>query len=161
VVELELVWGGRGATELRDRLREVPSRAARLDVLEAALRARLCKPRALHSAVRQGLQQFHGAPHIDSVMRVARDAGLSRRRFAQVFREQVGVTPKLYCRIRRFQQVVRQIGLGVPVDWAAVALAAGYYDQAHLANDFRDFAGITPSAYAATERVFLNHVPID
>ena len=90
---------------------------------------------------------------------MARETGLSRRRFAQLFREQVGLTPKLYCRLHRFQQVLRQIASGAPVDWADLALAGGYCDQAHLVNEFRNFSGISPSVYLANERSFANHVP--
>ena len=57
--------------------------------------------------------------------------------------------------------MVQHIASGAPVDWAEVALAGGYCDQAHLANEFRDFAGITPGAYVASDHPFVNHVPID
>jgi AraC-like DNA-binding protein len=50
---------------------------------------------------------------------------------------------------------------GAPVDWAEVALAGGYCDQAHLANEFRDLSGITPGAYLASDRPFVNHVPME
>jgi transcriptional regulator GlxA family with amidase domain len=93
--------------------------------------------------------------------RVARDAGLSRRRFAQLFREQVGLTPKLYCRLRRFQQVVRRIASGTPVDWAEVALEGGFCDQSHMGNEFRGFSGLSPGAFLAGERPFQNHVALD
>src|SRR5262249_58525693 len=96
-----------------------------------------------------------GLPDIRSVLDVAREAGLSRRRFAQLFREQVGLTPKLYCRLCRFQGVLRQISLSAPVDWADLALAGGYCDQAHLANEFRHFSGISPSAYVASNRSLI------
>jgi AraC-like DNA-binding protein len=161
VVPVEMVWGARLADDLRDCVRDEARPSARLDIFEAALFARLRAARTLHPAVRHALRCFRQAAHIQKVTDVARDAGLSRRRFATIFSEQIGLTPKLYCRIRRFQHVVRQIGLGAPVDWAAVAAAGGYYDQAHLANEFRDFAGITPGTYAASGRVSLNHVPIE
>jgi len=95
------------------------------------------------------------------VIEVARDAGLSRRRFAQLFREQVGPTPKLYCRLRRFQQVVRRIASGAPVDWAEVALDGGFCDQSHMANEFRNFSGLSPGVFLASERPFRNHVVMD
>lgn len=150
-VPLDLIWGST-ASALRDRLREASSAAEKFFVLETALLERLSRRLELHAAVRYGLEQFGRAPHIHSVLDVARETGLSRRRFAQLFREQVGITPKLYCRLRRFHEVLRQIGLRQPVDWADVALAGGYYDQAHLANEFRHFSGISPSAYLADRR---------
>jgi AraC-like DNA-binding protein len=85
----------------------------------------------------------------------------SRRRFAQLFREQVGLTPKLYCRLRRFQEVVRKFAAGGPVDFADVAAAGGYCDQAHLANDFRAFSGVSPGAWLSAERPFQNHAAMD
>jgi AraC-like DNA-binding protein len=158
-IPLDLVWGP-AAGELRERLREESTPAGKFVVLETTLRARAEARGAVHPAVRYALGEIQRVPHIRSVLELARDAGLSRRRFAQVFREQVGVTPKLYCRLHRFREVVRQIGSGAPVDWADVALAGGYSDQAHLAHEFREFAGISPSACMAGNRPFLNHVAI-
>jgi len=159
-VSLDLIWGSL-ASELRDRLREAPTAAAKFQVLESALVERVNQRLELHSAVQYALGEFARAPHIRSVLGVARETGLSRRRFAQLFREQVGLTPKLYCRLHRFQQVLRQIASGAPVDWADLALAGGYCDQAHLVNEFRNFSGISPSVYLANERSFANHVPTD
>ena len=91
---------------------------------------------------------------------LAQEAGLSRRRFAQVFREQIGLTPKLYCRLQRFQNALKQIASGASVDWAQIALAAGYCDQAHLAHEFRVFSGLSPSTYLAAAAP-SNHTSID
>src|SRR6202041_3521783 len=106
-IPLDLVWGST-STRLRDQPREATPPPQRFRLLEAALLGAMggrAKPLELHPAVRFGLEQFQGAPHIRSVLDVTRDAGLSRRRFAQLFREQVGLTPKLYCRVHRFQDV--------------------------------------------------------
>jgi len=63
--------------------------------------------------------------------------------------------------LRRFQAVVRRAATGSEIDWADVALAGGYFDQAHLVHEFRDFSGLTPGEYAAADRPFANHVPIE
>lgn len=158
-VPLDLVWGG-VASSLRDRLREVATPSERFRVLESALMERADRCLELHPAVRYGLGKFSNAPNVRGVLEVTRDAGLSRRRFAQLFREQVGITPKLYCRLHRFQEVVHKLTSGAPVDWADVALAGGYCDQAHLANEFRAFSGISPGAWLALDRPFQNHMVI-
>ena len=172
-VPLDLVVGP-AALRLRDRLREAGTPSERLCLLEGALfdamRGRSEKRLELHPAVRYGLGEFRNTPHIRSVLEVTRDAGLSRRRFAQLFREQVGLTPKLYCRLLRFQDVVRRIGSGAPahrpqgplcavreIDWADVAVAGGYCDQSHMANEFRAFSGMSPGAWLARQRPFTNH----
>ena len=164
VVPLDAVWGSR-ATRLRDRLQEAATVGSKFQLLEAALfqvmQGEAEARRALHPSVQYGLREFRHVPHIRTVIEVGRDAGLSRRRFSQLFSEQVGMTPKLYCRLIRFRAVVRQIVKGAPVDWADVAVAGGYYDQAHLAHEFRDFSGISPSRYLAAERPSVNHVRIE
>ena len=115
VVPLDFVWGS-AVTELHDRLRDTFSPVEKFRVLETTLRRRAGKRLESHSAVRYALGEFRRVPHTRSVLDVTRHAGLSRRRFAQLFREQVGLTPKLYCRLRRFRQVVGQIASGAPVD---------------------------------------------
>ncbi|HST09367.1 MAG TPA: helix-turn-helix domain-containing protein [Terriglobales bacterium] len=159
-VPLDLIWGS-GACELRDDLRAAGTARGKFRALEKALLQRIDKRFALHAAVQYALGEFQHAPHVRRVLAVAKEAGLSRRRFAQVFREQVGLTPKLYCRLHRFQSAVRQIAVGGPVDWADIAMAGGYFDQAHLANEFRDFSGISPGAYLASERLSWSRVLMD
>jgi AraC-like DNA-binding protein len=159
-VSLELIWGSMVQT-LRDRLRSANHPAEKFRVLEIALLERLNQGIQLSASVRYALQEFARRPQIPMVRELAREAGLSRRRFAQLFREQIGLTPKLYCRLQRFQNALKQIASGVSVDWAQLALAAGYCDQAHLAREFRDFSGLSPTAYLASDGRSANHASID
>jgi AraC-like DNA-binding protein len=157
----------RGADDLRDRLREMEGVEARLACLEAFLRerieARVERGRGtMHPAVQFALEELGRGPSVGRVRDVARGAGWSERRFSQLFREEVGFAPKVWCRIQRFQRVVGQLHRGAAVEWAELALQCGFYDQAHLANEFRAFAGMSPTAYAATHgRVWANHVRVD
>ena len=150
-----------GGADLRDRLREAATPAGKFRVLEDALQRRAVMGLELHPAVRYGLAEFERLANTRSVIEIAAQAGLSRRRFAQLFREQVGITPKLYCRLHRFQKVVRQIASGAAVDWADVALAGGYWDQAHMGHEFRSFSGLSPGAFLKSKRPFLNHAAMD
>jgi AraC-like DNA-binding protein len=70
------------------------------------------------------------------------------------------MTPKLYCRIQRFQHVLRLIHRRQVIDWANVALSCGYYGQSHFVRDFRAFAGLSPTAYLQARTDHLNHVPL-
>ena len=75
-------------------------------------------------------------------------AGLSAARLAAGFRDQVGVTAKIYARIHRFHHAAARLRAGgSPID---VAIDAGYYDQPHLNADFRELSGLTPAAFAAS-----------
>jgi AraC-like DNA-binding protein len=158
-VSLEAVLG-LGARGLRDRLRETLTPSGKLEVLEETLLNWGAARVARHAIVDFALGEFRGLAYAGGVGEVTQQTGLSARRFAEVFRRQVGVTPKLYCRIRRFQRAVRQAHRGQEMDWADVAAECGYFDQSHFVNDFRAFSGITPGAYVANLSQWANHVPI-
>ena len=66
--------------------------------------------------------------------------GISARRFEQLFAEQVGLTPKLFCRIQRFQRVLHLINEQADIDWSDIALSCGYFDQSHFIHDFQSFS---------------------
>jgi transcriptional regulator GlxA family with amidase domain len=80
---------------------------------------------------------------------VAAESGLSRRRFIEVFAEEVGFTPKLYLRLMRFNRVLDRVFGATNVDWSEVAYLHGYADQPHFNREFREFSGLTPSQYLA------------
>ena len=84
--------------------------------------------------------------------------GLSCRQLERRFLRDVGITPKRFCRIQRFQQVFQTIEDGA--DWVRAAVECGYYDQAHLIRDCKDFSGEAPAALVAGDelaRHFLSH----
>jgi AraC-like DNA-binding protein len=162
---LEDLWGS-SARSLRDRLREPATPQARLRCLEAFLLERFSSRLQLRSPshcpeLRFALQLFHREPSITTVRAMARSAGWSERRFSQLFREEVGLTPKTWCRIQRFQLAVQQLHAGADVPWAELALDCGFYDQSHFANEFRAFSGIDATTYSARRTLWANHVPTD
>ncbi|HTN86878.1 MAG TPA: AraC family transcriptional regulator [Sorangium sp.] len=161
-VSLEAIWG-REAALVRERVLEAKTPEARLRALESALAARLLRPRAPPArdpAVDFALAAFADPSRACTVADVTGQLGMSAKRFIRSFTEQVGLTPKRYCRVRRFQQVISAIERGERVSWAGVAAACGYYDQAHFIHDFRAFAGLTPTEYVARRRE-RNHVRLD
>jgi transcriptional regulator GlxA family with amidase domain len=93
---------------------------------------------------------------------LARALGLSHRRFIEIFVEDVGMSPKRYAMVRRFQRALAAALLGPSPAWARIALAHGYYDQAHLCRDWVELAGISPADLVGLRAVPVkdNHVAI-
>ena len=156
-IPLEALWGRNRTAILRERLLAGGSVDEKLDALEAALRE-MWAPPGLHPAVTYALAAFDRTPLTTSVAAVTDAIGFSAKGFIERFKREVGVTPKRYCRIRRFQRAVGLANRGRGVDWASVALDCGYFDQAHFIHDFRAFAGLTPTGYQAARTSFQNHV---
>ena len=159
-VPLDDVWGARART-LRDRLRELPSPSAKLDGLESFLVQDFATSPSRKRIVDFALGKFAQVPAACSVRAVAKSTGWSERRFSQIFREEVGLTPKVWCRIQRFQWAVERLHAGVEVPWAKLALDCGYYDQSHFANEFRAFSGIDATSYSGLRRQWPNHIPAE
>ncbi len=93
------------------------------------------------------------------VAQVAAHIGLSQRRFIEVFRNEVGLTPKAFSRVCRFQHVLGRVETATHVDWTSVAYDCGYFDQAHFIHDFREFAGVSPTRYLR-HRASRNHIAV-
>jgi AraC-like DNA-binding protein len=156
-IPLETLWGRRRAVALRERLLESTGLDAKLDALETAPQE-IWSPPGLHPAVVFALAAFERVPTRTSIAAVTDAIGLSAKRFIERFKIEVGMTPKRYCRIRRFQRALTLASRGCHVDWTRVALDCGYFDQAHFIHDFRSFAGVTPTSYQAARTSFQNHV---
>jgi len=82
-----------------------------------------------------------------SVDDLARCLGMSCRHLERRFKERIGMTPKQLCRNVRFKHAYKKIEASCRDDWADMALTCGYYDQAHLINEFRYFTGTSPGEY--------------
>ncbi len=158
-VSLDALWG-RVAIVLRDQLLEATTHQLRFEILEQALLAELTRGFHQHGAVGFALGRFMAAPHVTTMASVSEQIGLSPKRFIQIFRDETGFTPKVFCRIRRFHRALDRMEGRQSVEWANVALDCGYFDQAHFIHDFRAFSGINPSTYLAHRTAHRNHVPL-
>ena len=160
-VDLETLWGT-SAVELREQLCLTKTPAERFKLLEKALVAHLFRPLERHYAVRFALETFGRANSGLAIRDVARDAGLSQRRFIQLFAREVGMSPKLFCRVRRFRQALERVRQTAGPNWAQVAVDCGYYDQSHLIRDFQLFSHLSPTEYVRqrSECVMQNHATL-
>jgi len=148
-VDLEVLWG-RQALELRERLHAAANVHERFLILEHALSSWLARARDPRGAVKHALTELD-RPRID-IGRVSRELSLSRRRFIEIFTEDVGMTPKRYARVRRFQRALAAAMASSPPRWAELALACGYFDQAHLCREWAKLTGVSPSEFVALRR---------
>jgi AraC-like DNA-binding protein len=160
---LSALWGRQAASDLREQLLAARSPAAKFKILERAFLQRIDAPlEETHPAVSFAVENFCQRP-ARPVSSVTDQIGLSDRRFIQLFSQQVGLTPKLFCRVQRFQKVLGNItrtAAGSVIDWPQIALTCGYFDQAHFIHDFRAFSGINPTTYVANKTQFQNHVAL-
>ncbi|MEV3968557.1 AraC family transcriptional regulator [Streptomyces sp. NPDC050698] len=160
LVGLDELWGTDGAV-LRERLLEAVAGGgprAGLRVLETVLLGRAERaPDPDPAVLRAAALLDRGTPVGEVADRLGWTAGRLTRRCAG----HLGLKPKRYARIRRFQRLLGRVNAGHgPPDWAALAADCGYHDQAHLIHEFRAFAGITPTAYAPRSPREGNHVPL-
>src|SRR4030095_8914958 len=143
---LETLWGP-SAGRLRERLCEARSSAERFQLLQEALLSRLCHGVEQHYAVSAALEMFGKNQAGPTVRDAAKYLGLSQRRFIEVFKAEVGMTPKLFSRIQRFQQTRSLIQQDPAPNGAVLALDLGYFDQSHLIREFLEFSGLSPTDF--------------
>lgn len=153
-VPLDLLWGAH-ADHLLERLQDAADPARQLELFAAFLRSRSRAVAGLHPQVVDALQALTRGC---AVAGVAAASGHSHRHFITRFREAVGLSPKRYARVQRFQQALR--GLAGHAALADLALAAGYSDQSHFNREFREMAGVSPRAYREARPGRAQHLPI-
>jgi AraC-like DNA-binding protein len=131
---------------LVERLHDAPDWPHRFALLEAELIARLGPdlPETLPAFVWSRIVSTAGAVGISEL---AAECGVSRKHLTTSFRDTIGLAPKPFARICRFQRSAQIMSRPATPAWSALALDCGYYDQSHFNRDFRYFSGYTPSEF--------------
>jgi AraC-like DNA-binding protein len=140
-VDLELIFPS--VRRLLERLAEASSDGERVLALEEWLTGMAYRSPRRHIEGAVGtILQNGGRASIESLVATA---GTSLRQLERQFREDVGLTPKTFSRIVRLQAALRRVRQGSPL--TDVALACGFYDQAHMTRDFRELASMSPGVW--------------
>ena len=144
---LEQLWGRR-ARELESRLSGSPSADERARLLLSALPhndAPGAAPNDAPGAIGRAMEAIAAAHGVVDLDWAAAQAGMSARQFRRRCLEESGLAPKHLCRVLRFRRSF-ELAVSRKLSWAAIAAETGYFDQAHLIRDFREFTGRTPMA---------------
>jgi AraC-like DNA-binding protein len=110
--------------------------------------------------IEYALLQIVNQPNILSFQHLCDQIGFSQKHFINLFKEQVGVSPKQYLKIMRFQKTIVEIENHESIHWSSFARENGYYDQPHFINEFKSFSGFTPNEYISRKTDTLNYVPV-
>ena len=150
---------GERQSGIRQRLLEAGGPHERLRRLEQWLCQQIGGIRP-HPAVEFAISSLKAKPQVSRIADVVRDSGLSPRRFARLFEQNVGMGAKRYARLLRFRHLVDSAHGSASVNWAGLAADCGFHDQAHLVHEFRAFSGMTPGAYLSSQGHYASHVPL-
>ncbi|MGW6539124.1 helix-turn-helix domain-containing protein [Streptomyces sp. NPDC055051] len=154
---------GAHAAELADRVRSAPTWAARFAALDESLLRAVGRAaggargddvrgvRGVRPEVAEAWRRLVAARGRVQVGAVAAELGWSRRHLTERFRGEVGLSPKTFARVLRFEHAHELAAVGDPLPWGDVAARTGYADQAHLVREWREFTGRTPTAWRRGE----------
>ena len=110
--------------------------------------------------VEHAIDQLLRSPQGMTVRDIAWRIGITNKHLISLFDKFIGLKPKAFGRICRFQHTLHVIENAKPPVWSHVAVDTGHADQAHLIKEFRHFCGLTPSDYVDQKDEFLGYVPI-
>ncbi|MES2517525.1 MAG: helix-turn-helix domain-containing protein [Bacteroidota bacterium] len=157
-IDAEVIWG-------RD-IREAYEQMSNTEDVDKSI---LIAEAFLEKIIRKSKRDLHGIDRVSqlilgqnkaiSIDNLANQACLSPRQFHRKFTERMGVNPKVFDRIVRFEKAFRMKNACPDLDWLTIALHSGYYDYQHLVKDYKDFTKLSPTGFYETdskapERIF-------
>jgi AraC-like DNA-binding protein len=137
------------ADRLADALHNAADWPTRFSLMDRLLLDRLGRGRPMSPDVAWALKSLEASHGARSIGSLSRDLSCSRKTLIHRFHAQVGLSPKAVANVLRFAHAVQRIRAADEQSWAQLAIACGYYDQAHFNRDFRRYSGRTPSAFRA------------
>jgi AraC-like DNA-binding protein len=154
-ISAEDIWGPTGA-ELSQRIAEADNLQHRIFLLEHYLTEFLLRFRRTEPRIDYAIHRLYYSASTLRPQDIAEELALSPRQFQRLIREAIGMGPKNFCLLTRFQQTVRELLLRKETDYLAIALDAGYFDQSHFIKEFKRFTQETPSSFLQ-EGNFMSH----
>lgn len=161
VLDADLIWGEEFAL-VREQMLETRDIDRRFDLMEAFLLDKFASRLVVDDCVAYAVGEMSRNPDRLNMARMNEKIGYSQKHFISMFKRRVGLTPKAYLKIMRFQKAITSIESVSQgsIDWAAISYDCGFYDQSHFINDFKVFSGFTPEEYLSRKSEYLNYVPV-
>jgi AraC-like DNA-binding protein len=160
VIEGELVLN-RIFLEMRERLLNQQSPMIMFLIAEKMLNVEFHGKLTINPFVEFAVNSIVANPAGLTIKNIAHKTGYSSKHLIKMFSGHVGVNPKSFLRIIRFQKAIQEIETQGNINWISLADECGYYDQAHFISNFKEFSGFTPLEYMTLKGgSWLNYIPV-
>jgi AraC-like DNA-binding protein len=143
---------GRNACDIHDKIAEAKNALQRVKIMEASLMKEMRRTKISNGVTAFIVNDIHQSRGLLSVGSLVKKYHISEKKLERLFNQQVGLSPKSFSRIVRFQQVFRLVSSSTNL--TELALNAGYFDQAHFIREFRSFTGLSPRQYFSRDNGF-------
>lgn len=164
VIESDLIFG-QSILDLRDQLLASSSIANMFLLTETFLLTRAgfntLQSDSFSHCIDYAITQIIKFPNQLCLEKLSDEIGYSQKHFIHLFKSQVGLTPKQYMNVLRFQKSIAEIESTSIYDWTFIAQQSGFYDQSHFIHSFKEFSGFTPNEYVSKKTDSLNYVPVN
>lgn len=160
VVDAEQIFGAE-IHDLRERMQEAHGPHAIIEAAGKWLMRRAANLSDPAIAVSQKIAELiHQNPTLGKLSEIEESSGYSQKQFIHLFKKHVGMSPKQYQRVARFNHVLQEIEQQQSVNWTTLSLDTGFYDQSHFNHEFKQFSGLNPSQYLMERGEYLNYIPV-
>lgn len=144
---------------LRDQLLNIQDVQSKFSVAEHFLKKRLLDQSPPEAIVNIS-KLIAINPQIGTLKWISDNSGYSQKHFISLFKKYVGLTPKAFQKVMRFQKAIHDLETMQSINWTRLALDCGYFDQAHFINEFKAFSGFNPKQYLTEKGSELNYIPM-
>ena len=159
VTDLDLVWGSL-LNDIRDQLLEIPTVDGKLRRLEVFLLNQTQRALEPNRLISFAVYQLQHSPQFLAIRDLASTIGVTQKHLISQFERVVGLRPKSFARVCKFQKVLHLVEQQQEIEWAKVAVDCGYYDQAHFIKEFQTFSGLNPSTYLSSRGEYIGYLPL-
>ncbi len=133
---------------LGDKLSAANSFSERISIVEEFLFRQLLKIQNSSSGrIENCINTINRTKGLVDIHSLAYEACLSRKQFERTFSNSIGVSPKQFLKIVRFQNVLHEKSKHKNISLTELTYKCGYYDQSHMINDFHQLSGLSPKEY--------------
>ncbi|WP_207512868.1 helix-turn-helix domain-containing protein [Longitalea luteola] len=146
----------RPGAALADKLLHAMSFEERVQIVSGFLEAQLHRGASKYTRLEKLIFSIYESKHYPSISELVKEANLSPRQFERHFKDLTGFSAKTFFKLARFEQLIEVLTGGAntsPQKLTAIAHALDYYDQAHLNRHFREFTGLSPSAFLQQQAI--------
>lgn len=159
VIDAEKVFGNE-FDDFRNQLISNNSIESIIECAENWLMSKLQEDTFEGEIIQSLVEQIKTTSSTVNLKSIAKQSGYSQKQFIHLFKKYVGITPKQFHRIVRFNEILTAIHHKDDIDWLAIATDCGYYDQAHFIKDFQSFSGLNPKHYIDDQGEWPHYIPV-